>query len=138
MEPGKYGKFFTKERLIKGPFGHPKPIYFSGDRGGDINFGVLWNYITGPFRMPEGPHTHPFDEAWMFLGGDQSNVKDFHAEVEVYMGEEQEKHVITEMTILEIPRGTVHCPLIFKKVDKPIVFVNFPLTPKYEKTDTKK
>ena len=137
-EPGKYGHLFTIEPLMKGPFGHPKPRYYSGMRGGDINFGVLWNYITGPFRMPEGPHTHPFDEVWMFLGGDPTNITDFHAEVEVYMGEEQEKHIIKQMTVLEIPRGTVHCPLIFTKVEKPITFVNFPLTPKYEKKDTKK
>jgi hypothetical protein len=138
MEPGKYGKYFTRDAVIKGPFGHPKLRYYSGDRGGDTNFGVLWNYITAPFRMPDGPHTHPFDEVWLFLGGDQSNIKDFQAEVEVYLGEEQEKHIITEMTVLEIPRGLVHCPLIFTKVDKPIIFVNLLLTPKYVKADTQK
>jgi mannose-6-phosphate isomerase-like protein (cupin superfamily) len=131
MQSGKYGKYFTKEPFVRGPFGHPKLQYYSGDRGGDINFGVLWNYITGPYRVPYGPHTHPFDEVWLFLGGDQSNAKDFDAEVEVYIGEEGEKHTITSATILEIPRGLVHCPLIFKRVDKPILFVNLPLTPKY-------
>ena len=138
MADTKYGKYFTKDSLVKGPFGHPKLRYFSGLRGGDINFGVYWNYITAPFRMPEGPHTHPFDEVWLFLGGDQSNIKDFQAEVEVYLGEEGEKHIITAMTVLEIPRGLVHCPLIFKKIDKPILFVNFPLTPKYTRTDQPK
>ncbi len=138
MTGAKYGKYFTKTRFIKGPQGHPKPVYFSGDRGGDVNFGMLWNYVTAPFRMPNGPHTHPFDEVWCFLGGDQSNATDFNAEIEVYLGKEGEKYVITEPTILEIPRGLVHCPLVFKRIDKPILFINFPLTPEYEKTDTKK
>jgi hypothetical protein len=138
MAPGKYDRFFTPTRFIKGPQGHPKPVYFSSDRGGDINFGMLWNYVTAPFRMPDDPHWHPFDEVWLFLGGDQSNTKDFDAEIEVYLGEEGEKHVITSPTVLEIPRGTVHCPLIFTKVNKPIVFVNLPLTPKYVKDDKKK
>jgi hypothetical protein len=137
MAETKYGKYFTKTRFIKGPQGHPKPVHFSGDHAGDVNFGMLWNYVTAPFRMPDGPHTHPFDEVWVFLGGDQSNATDFDAEIEVYLGEEGEKYIIKEPTILEIPHGLMHCPLIFK-INKPMLFVNFPLTPKYEKTDTKK
>ena len=88
--------------------------------------------------MPDGPHTHPFDEVWIFLGGDQSNAADFDAEVEVYLGEEGEKYIIKEPTILEIPRGLMHCPLIFKTINKPIVFVNLPLTVKYVKDKEKK
>ncbi len=138
MEPRKYDKYFTKTRFIKGPQGHPKPVHFSGDHGGEVNFGMLWNYVTAPFKMPDGPHTHPFDEVWIFLGGDQSNAADFDAEVEVYLGEEVEKYIIKEPTILEIPRGLMHCPLIFKTINKPIVFVNLPLTVKYVKEKEKK
>ncbi len=137
MTETKYGKYFTEEPIRKGPFA-PKLCYFSGDRGGDINFGILWNYISAPFRMPDEPHAHPFDEVWCFLGADQSNINDFGAEVELYMGEEQEKHIITCTTVVEIPRGTVHCPLIFKKVDRPILFVNLPLTPSYSKSPPSK
>ncbi len=138
MEPGKYDRYFTKTRFIKGPQGHPKPVYFSGDHGGDVNFGMLWNYVTAPFRMPDGPHTHPFDEVWVFLGGDPANAADFDGEVEVYLGEEGEKHIVKEPTILEIPRGLMHCPLIFTKVNKPMIFVNLPLTVKYVKDKEKK
>jgi len=131
MAETKYGKYITREPIVKGPFA-PKLRYFSGDRGGDINFGILWNYITAPDRVPDEPHSHPFDEVWCFLGGDQSNIRDFGAEVELYLGEEGEKHIITYTCVVEIPRGLVHCPLIFKRVDRPILFVNFPLAPSYD------
>lgn len=133
MTETKYGKYFIKEPLIKGQFA-PKLACFSGKYGLDINFGIFWNYISAPYEMPGEPHSHPFDEIWCFLGGNQTDIRDFGAEVEVYLGEEGEKHVVTATTILEIPRGLVHMPLIFKRVDRPILFVNIPLTPEYTKT----
>jgi hypothetical protein len=137
MVKGKYGKYITKVSFDKGPFGHPRLSHFSGDHGGDINFGISWNYITSPTRVPDKPHTHTFDEVWVFQGSDQNNAKDFDAEIEVYLGEEGEKYVIKAPTVLEIPRGLVHCPLIFKKVGKPLLFVNLPLTPKYKQKKVK-
>jgi len=133
MPDTKYGKYFVKEPFIKGQFA-PKLAMFSRKFGLESNFGILWNYISAPYEMPGEPHSHPFDEIWCFLGGDQTNIKDFGAEVEVFLGEEGEKHIITVTTILEIPKGLVHMPLIFKRVDRPILFVNIPLTPEYTKT----
>jgi hypothetical protein len=129
----KYGKYFIREPFVKGQFA-PKIAFFSSRYGLDINFGLFWNYISAPYEMPGEPHSHPFEEIWCFIGGDQTNIKDFGAEVELYLGEEGEKHIITSTTILEIPRGLVHMPLIFKKVDRPLLFVNIPLTPEYTKT----
>jgi len=134
MAETKYGKYFIKEPIVKGPFA-PKLAFYCGKNGMDINFGILWNYISAPFTMPDKPHSHTFDEVWCFLGADQTDIRDFGAEVELYLGEEGEKHIITATTIVEIPRGLVHCPLIFKRVDRPILFVNLPLTPTYTKTD---
>ncbi len=128
-----YDKYFVREPFVKGHFA-PKIAFFSSRYGLDINFGLFWNYISAPYEMPGEPHSHPFEEIWCFIGGDQSNIKDFGAEVELYLGEEGEKHIVTSTTILEIPRGLVHMPLIFKKVDRPILFVNIPLTPEYTKT----
>jgi len=138
MAKGKYDKYFIKATFNKGPFGNPRLRYNRDGQVGDINLGVSMNYITGPNRAPDKPHAHPFDELWLFLGADQSNAKDFDAEIEVHMGEEGEKHVIKEATVLEIPRGLVHCPLIFTKVNKPVLFVNLTLTSQYFQNETKK
>ncbi len=61
----------------------------------------------------------------MFLGSKPPDVFDFDAEIEFYMGEDPdnlEKIVITKPTIIRVPRGVWHCPLIFKKVNKPVWF----------------
>ena len=47
------------------------------------------------------------------------------------MGEEQELHIINKPTIVYFPKGLLHCPLNFKKIDKPILFQKFWLAPKY-------
>ena len=137
MNSGKYSKYITKAPFDKGPFGHPRLKYQRDEKGGDFNLGVSVNYITGPDRVPDKPHTHPFNELWFFLGADPSNPKDFDAEAEVYLGEEGEKYVIKEATALEIPSGLVHCPLIFTKVNKPVIFMNMALTSKYVQNETK-
>ncbi len=67
-----------------------------------------------------------------FIGGNPMDFKDFGAEVEFVMGEEGEKHIINTTTWVYIPKGLLHCPLTFTKVDKPIMFGHIMFTPTYE------
>ena len=83
--------------------------------------------------MAPEPHSHDFDQFLHFYGGNSLDIKDFDAEVEFTIGEEGEKHIITETTVVHIPKGLLHCPLEFKRVDKPILFVHCTLASKYVK-----
>jgi hypothetical protein len=87
-------------------------------------------------------HYHDdFMQILCFLGTNAKNVRDFGgAEVEMYLGDEQEKHLITGPVIMPIPAGVPHGPLIIKKVPKPIIFLEIMLTRKYHnnKEDEKK
>ena len=40
------------------------------------------------------------------------------------------KYIITTTTVVYVPRGG---PLNFKRVDKPVMFINVPLTSRYTK-----
>jgi hypothetical protein len=84
--------------------------------------------ITKPFTMRPDSHKHDFDHMLCFFGGDPKNIRDFPAEIEFCLGEEQEKHIIDCNTIVSVPRGLLHCPLIFKRVDQPIIFLEIALT----------
>jgi len=85
--------------------------------------GSSWTCISRPLLMDPYPMIHDeCDEYLCFIGGDPRNMFDFGAEIELYLGEEEEKHVITSATIVYIPRGLPHCPLNFKKVEKPVLF----------------
>ncbi len=100
-----------------------------------FNFMMNWSYLTEPFVVVDHAHTHEFDQVICLIGGDPTNIKEFGGEIEMYFGDEQEKHVITSPSFICVPRGTVHCPLVVKRVDKPIVYMDFPLTGSYRKKE---
>lgn len=135
MAETKYGKYFIENPIIKGEFVKYR-LYGQGSKyglEGMENYWLRWNCITQPMSR-EKPHVHDFDEIFHFFGADASDITDFQAEVELYVGEEGEKHVITCPTIIYMPAGLMHCPLNYKVVEKPIIFINLAFTKEYEKT----
>jgi hypothetical protein len=50
------------------------------------------------------------------------------------LGDELEEHIITSPTVVSIPPGLKHCPLIVKKCTKPIVFLEISITKEYKAT----
>lgn len=132
MTESKYGKYFTTEVVRDGelaPF-LPRFKFNSQKNFGYGDFGLRCAYVTEPFDLPEGPHAHDFEQYLCFIGSAE-NMREFDAEVEVYLGEEGEKHLITETTVLHIPSGMIHCPIRFTKINKPISFINAVLTNRY-------
>jgi len=99
----------------------------------DSGYRMDWFCVTEPFLMINDPHTHDFDQFLAFQNADATRVNDFDAEVWLYVGPEgeQEKFVITETCFVYIPTGMVHTPLEFKRIGKPIVFIDIALTAQY-------
>ena len=90
--------------------------------------------IYKPEVMLKEPHVHKdFTQLLCFLGTNPMNVRDFGgAEIEICLGEEQEKHVITSPVIVSVTKGLPHGPLNFKHIPKPIIFLEIMLTRKYK------
>jgi len=132
MVETKYGKHFIKAPVEQGEFA-PVVRFYSGKYFGEHNFTMVRNCISGPFFMDKDTHAHDFEQFLCFFGANPMDVEDFGAEVELSLGEEREKHIINEATIVHIPKGFRHCPLNFKKVDRPILFINISLTPSYSR-----
>lgn len=132
----KYDKYFLtkfKEASNLPAVASPQ-AYFRGARqipGANLNMG--WQLFVEPIYLEKEPHTHDVDEYLIFLGGKLPDVFDFKAEIDFWIGEEQEKHVIDKATIIFIPRGLVHCPLNFKRIDEPILFHAILLAPRFTK-----
>ncbi|MFA5309342.1 MAG: hypothetical protein WC370_07675 [Dehalococcoidales bacterium] len=93
---------------------------------------ILWmdeNVVPGAFQMncswyrkafemgPE-PHVHDTNEIIGFFGNDAADPYNLHGEVEFWLGDE--KQTITKSAMIFIPAGMKHCPLIIRRVDKPI------------------
>lgn len=133
MTGTKYGQY-----VINGPFktiAHytgPSLLSHEGELDADVCIG--YHCLADTRYKAEHPHSHDFHELLCFIGGDPTNIQDFDAEIELSIGEEQEKHLITSTTVVSIPPGLVHCPLIVKRVGSPVVFLEVSLVRKWDKT----
>ncbi len=130
MAESKYGKYVIKDAIVEGQFA-PR-IILEGDKHiGGANYTMVYNCITEPFLMIEHAHSHDYDQLLCFIGGNPLDFGDLGAEAEIYLGEEGEKHVINSTSIVHIPKGLIHCPLRFTRVEQPFVFIDVCLSPKY-------
>lgn len=70
------------------------------------------------------PHTHECDEVFLFLGSNPRDADDLGAEVEFWMGEEEEREkiIINTSTCVFVPGGVLHLPLFFRKVERPLLW----------------
>jgi hypothetical protein len=116
----KYGNLIIKEdRLVKK--GHFVDSIFSNFDNLNIDLHVNYHCMTKPLFMVHEPHAHPCYEILAFIGGNPLNIRDFGGEVELTLGDE--KHIINSTCFVVIPPGLPHCPLNFKRVDKPFMFM---------------
>jgi hypothetical protein len=100
--------------------------------GASINMG--WQVITKANFMEKEGHHHLCDEYFAIFGAQMPDIwSSFDAVVELCMGPEEEKHVITQPTFVFVPKGLHHCPLNFKVVNKPILFQAIHLGPRFHK-----
>jgi len=96
--------------------------------GAGINMGI--RYYVKPYKMELQSHHHDVDEYLFFLGGQLPDLTaNFDAEIEIFLGPEYERHIITKPCILYIPRGFEHNPMDIKRVGKPLVFMPLLLSP---------
>lgn len=101
--------------------------------GAGANFG--WSLVSKPMLLEKAPHTHDADEYLVFLGHDPADWSgSFDAEIDFYMGDEQEHYIITKPTMIFIPKGLAHTPLDFRKINKPVFFGMILQTPRFSKT----
>ncbi len=139
MAETKYGKYFLRE-----PWGVPgtanpdpdAPVYIGlGQevpvKDWDEPITQVLRPIYKPMVMIPKGHRHNCAEILYFIGGNPMNFRDFGAEVELIMGEEREKHIITATTWVFVPKNVFHCPVNFKRVDRPIMFGHIMFTPTY-------
>jgi hypothetical protein len=106
----------------------PIPVLKSDENYGNMDFSMYWKCVEKPYVDESEQHRHEFDQYLVFLGGDPRNMLDLGGEIEFTLSEDgkhNEKHVFTTYTTVYIKAGLFHCPLVFKKVTKPIIFYNY-------------
>ncbi len=135
MVESKYGKYIVtemKHNIAEAPWTPPVAVAEKGKSGrvlwldnevvpGSFYVETVWQYPrkAGDPSYPEtAPHSHDFDEVLCFFGTNPDDPHDLGGEIEFWL--EDEKHVLTKSCIIFIPKGLRHCPLIIRRVDRPI------------------
>ncbi|NLT66561.1 MAG: twin-arginine translocation signal domain-containing protein [Acidobacteria bacterium] len=136
-EPPKANDFVSLNSLPPFPEIASPQTYFRGASalpGATATIG--WQVFTAPVCW-ETPHTHKYDEFLIFLGAELPDLcSSFDAEIDLWMGNEMEKHTITSTTIVFIPKGLEHAPLNFRIIRKPVLFHALYLGPSLDRQNT--
>jgi len=127
MQESKYGKYIVKE--LKTDYSKEFNAQYA-----KWATRVLWmdnKVVEGAFQMniswylrpqtgqqPLKAHTHDPDEIIGFFGNNSEDPYDLGGEIEFWL--EDEKHIITRSSLIFVPGGMKHCPLILRRVDRPI------------------
>ena len=134
QKPGtKYNKHFVPAEIGPGRQGPPVPTFHFAAAEYGIDAGWIVVPVLAPRMFMDKPHRHDFHQFFCFLGSDPEDIRKFDAEIEVCLGEEGEKHVITTPTVLHIPPGLMHCPMEYKRVTQPVIHLDVFFAPKYER-----
>jgi hypothetical protein len=136
MAKSEYAKYFQpapiKQSIFK-QITQPQLLASGKDVFGGANFTMCWVLFTEPFVFVEDAHAHKYEQFFCLLGGNPMNINEFEAEIWFYLGREKEKFVITSPTMIHVPSGILHCPLIIKSVTKPVMYMDFPISPSFDK-----
>jgi hypothetical protein len=120
MAETKYGKYIITK---------PTPFEFQTDKATRV-FYLDDKVIKGAFYVEcawclkasdesaAEAHAHGFDEVIGFFGTNPDNPLDLCGEIEFWLGDE--KHMLTKSCLIFVPQGLKHCPLIIRRVDRPI------------------
>jgi mannose-6-phosphate isomerase-like protein (cupin superfamily) len=81
----------------------------------------LWDKKGTEVLQQEIPHSHDFDEVWVFAGTVKDNPRELGGELEFWL--EDEHYIVNKSCMVFVPRGLKHGPCGIRKIDKPIFFI---------------
>jgi hypothetical protein len=139
MAGNKYEKYIVRRAMRPESFMDPMAagfmtmpplIFLNGDnpvKGSNQFLEVVWIWDEGAAAVnpDRPPHSHEFDEIFVFLGTDRENPDELGGDVEFWLGEgnNTEKYLLDTSTCIFVPRGLVHLPMIFRNIKRPFLLV---------------
>jgi hypothetical protein len=145
MARGKYSKYVVtelkvpeeKKRIAADYAKYARRILWLDENvvAGAFHMNTSW-YLKETTTLESLPHTHDTDEIIGFFGNSAQDPYDLGGEVEIWL--EDEKQILTRTCMIFVPAGMKHCPLILRRVDRPIFHFTVVTGGQYIKTDFKK
>jgi len=129
MAKSKYGHMI-KDFSFKdyGPGDFRQGTKMAGDFFGyDVCLEYGTYYSAGKMsNTPKQAVSHTYDKVMIWMGTDTYDMGYLGAEVELCLGEEKEKHMITTATAVAVPKGIPHLPADINRMDDRFVRPNRP------------
>ena len=138
MAETKYGENVTTISFIKpeDPLQGAQSAILSGGTTTPQLRGMNLTIMYGVYKeqgamgfIPGRSHMHNFDEVMLFIGADTNDLSKLGGEIEVSLGKEEEKHLISEPTAILVPKGLPHLPAVIRRVYDPFLFMTVSLNP---------
>jgi hypothetical protein len=141
MAESKYGKYIITElkRKFTSPYEDEKSeaeqtevLALDDDiLKGSFIVETVW-FWPDRIKSQEGdvrPHKHDYDEVLACFGTNTADPHDLGGEMEATIG--GEKHIITKSCLIYLPKGVMHGPFKFNKLDRPVFHFSIGMAPKY-------
>lgn len=146
MAEKKYGKYVVSEpkkveqlahhsREADYPWKNQAEVYLDDEMvpGCPVWFDINWIFDTHLPSVPDWilPHKHDYNEILLFVATNPE--QELGGEIQISLGEEGEKHTFSHTTAIFVPKGLLHCPIVYKSVDKnkPQMMMALLFNPKY-------
>jgi hypothetical protein len=110
--------------MTLGPGNADHLAWFYGKDLEGLNANMDWGFFSSPglWHRGVGGHVHPAPEILVFAGTDPSQPGSLGAEIEVDLGKEHERHLVSEPSVIVCPAGLPHGPFVTQWVDRPFAF----------------
>jgi hypothetical protein len=124
----------SKQRIAAQYSMYAKRILWMDEQvvAGAFHMNTAW-YLRAAETLEDVPHVHDTDEIIGFFGGDPEDPWNLGGEVEIWL--EDEKHLIDRSAMIFVPAGMRHCPLVLKRVDRPIFHFTTVTGHRYDKQE---
>jgi hypothetical protein len=107
-----------------GPGNADHLVWMGGSDLEGLNVNIQWGFCSQPGIWSRNPlrQVHTADEVLVYLGSDPNSIDYLGAEIEIEIGEGNERYIIDKPTVVMLPAGTICGPQITRWVDKPYAF----------------
>ena len=132
--PSKYEKYVRKLTFSNDGPGYYRQVATIDLSPWDIDARIQYGvYEAAGDMVSESPsaHTHDFDQILLFYGADAADMGELGAEIELRLGENAERFMITSSSAVAVPKGMPHFPAVVQRMSKRFVFVTVSGTATY-------
>jgi hypothetical protein len=100
--------------------------------------GLNINYTLGLYNRPgewypgKGAMVHPYDSCLIFFGHNTDDLSYLGADITIAIGKEHEQYNINVPSVVALPKGTPHFPIVCNKVERPYGMMQVGLAVEYK------